>query len=181
MHNEPNTAPMGANMTAFGHTGTGSAFAWCDRDRNLAFAYCTNFQRAEAGIGPRGAAVSVAAGNGKASSAAFDRPPSLIGVPYGGGRRRRRSASLRGLRGVREQPAVLEAWTAARGVPRRVPRLSMRHSLRSPISPRTGEILSGLPVVHFRSSRPQATWAFAALVSALSSIAATLIFIERDR
>jgi CubicO group peptidase (beta-lactamase class C family) len=88
MHNEPNTAPMGANMAAFGHTGTGGAFAWCDRDRNLAFAYCTNFQRAEAGIGPRGAAVSVAAGNGKASSAAFDRPPSLIGVPYGGGRRR---------------------------------------------------------------------------------------------
>jgi CubicO group peptidase (beta-lactamase class C family) len=83
-----NTAPMGANMAAFGHTGTGGAFAWCDRDRNLAFAYCTNFQRAEAGIGPRGAAVSVAAGNGKASSAAFDRPPSLIGVPYGGGRRR---------------------------------------------------------------------------------------------
>jgi len=66
MHNEPNTAPMGANMAAFGHTGTGGAFAWCDRDRNLAFAYCTNFQREGPGIGPRGAAVSVAAGGGKA-------------------------------------------------------------------------------------------------------------------
>jgi len=65
MHNEPNTAPMGANMAAFGHTGTGGAFAWCDRDRNLAFAYCTNFQREGPGIGPRGAAVSVAAGGGK--------------------------------------------------------------------------------------------------------------------
>jgi CubicO group peptidase (beta-lactamase class C family) len=62
MHNEPNTAPMGANMAAFGHTGTGGAFAWCDRDRNLAFAYCTNFQRVGPGIGPRSAAVSVAAG-----------------------------------------------------------------------------------------------------------------------
>jgi hypothetical protein len=30
-----------------------SAFAWCDRDRNLAFAYCTNFQREAQGIGPR--------------------------------------------------------------------------------------------------------------------------------
>jgi CubicO group peptidase (beta-lactamase class C family) len=65
MHNEPNTAPMGENIAAFGHTGTGGAFAWCDRDRNLAFAYCTNFQREAQGIGPRGAALSVAAGGGK--------------------------------------------------------------------------------------------------------------------
>ena len=65
MHNEPNTAPMGENMKAFGHTGTGGAFAWCDRDRNLAFAYCTNFQREGPGIGPRGAALSVAAGGGR--------------------------------------------------------------------------------------------------------------------
>lgn len=65
MHNEPGTAPMGTNMAAFGHTGTGGAFAWCDRGRNLAFAYCTNLQREGTGIGPRGAALSVAAGGGK--------------------------------------------------------------------------------------------------------------------
>lgn len=64
MHNEPDTAPMGENMKAFGHTGTGGAFAWCDRDRNLSFAYCTNFQREGPGIGPRGAALAVAAGGG---------------------------------------------------------------------------------------------------------------------
>jgi CubicO group peptidase (beta-lactamase class C family) len=62
MHNEPNTAPMGTNMAAFGHTGTGGAFAWCDRDRNLAFTYCTNFQRSGPGIGLRSAAMSIAAG-----------------------------------------------------------------------------------------------------------------------
>lgn len=45
MHNEPETAPMGSNPKAFGHTGTGGAFAWCDRDRNMSFAYCTNLQR----------------------------------------------------------------------------------------------------------------------------------------
>ncbi len=65
MHNEPNTAPMGESMKAFGHTGTGGAFAWCDRDRALSFAYCTNFQREGPGIGPRGAALSVAAGGGQ--------------------------------------------------------------------------------------------------------------------
>jgi len=64
MHNEPETAPMGPNLAAFGHTGTGGAFAWCDRERNLAFAYCPNFQREGPGIGPRGAAVAVAAGGG---------------------------------------------------------------------------------------------------------------------
>ena len=64
MHNEPNTVPMGANLTAFGHTGTGGAFAWCDRERNLSFAYCTNFQRNGPGIGPRGAALGGAAGGG---------------------------------------------------------------------------------------------------------------------
>lgn len=64
MHNEPETAPMGPNLEAFGHTGTGGAFAWCDRERNLAFAYCPNFQREGPGIGPRGAAVAVAAGGG---------------------------------------------------------------------------------------------------------------------
>ena len=65
MHNETNTVPMGSNMKAFGHTGTGGAFAWCDRERNLAFAYCTNFQREGPGIGPRGAALGVAAGGGR--------------------------------------------------------------------------------------------------------------------
>lgn len=70
MHNEPETAPMGINMKAFGHTGTGGAFAWCDRERNMAFAYCPNFQREGPGIGPRGASVAVAAGGG--------RPPSWL-------------------------------------------------------------------------------------------------------
>jgi CubicO group peptidase (beta-lactamase class C family) len=65
MHNETGTVPMGANMAAFGHTGTGGAFAWCDRDRNMSFAYCTNFQREGPGIGPRGASLAVAAGGGK--------------------------------------------------------------------------------------------------------------------
>lgn len=64
MHNETETAPMGESRAAFGHTGTGGAFAWCDRARNLSFAYCTNFQREGPGIGPRGSAVSVAAGGG---------------------------------------------------------------------------------------------------------------------
>jgi len=65
MMNEPGTVPMGANMAAFGHTGTGGAFAWADRERNMAFAYCTNFQREGVGIGPRGASLSVAAGGGE--------------------------------------------------------------------------------------------------------------------
>jgi CubicO group peptidase (beta-lactamase class C family) len=64
MHNETGTAPMGVNMSAYGHTGTGGAFAWCDRARNMSFAYCTNFQREGPGIGPRGASLSVAAGGG---------------------------------------------------------------------------------------------------------------------
>jgi CubicO group peptidase (beta-lactamase class C family) len=64
MHNEPKTAPMGPNMTTFGHTGTGGAFAWCDREQNLAFAYCPNLQREGPGIGPRGASVSIAVNGG---------------------------------------------------------------------------------------------------------------------
>ena len=64
MHNETNTLPMGENPAAFGHSGTGGAVAWCDRARNMSFAYCTNFQRTGPGIGPRGAALSVAAGGG---------------------------------------------------------------------------------------------------------------------
>jgi CubicO group peptidase (beta-lactamase class C family) len=68
MHNEIETAPMGPNPEAFGHTGTGGAFAWCDRARNMSFAYCTNLQREGPGIGPRGASVAVAAGGGPAPS-----------------------------------------------------------------------------------------------------------------
>ena len=68
MHNEPDTVPMGVNMAAYGHTGTGGAFAWCDRDRNMSFAYCTNFQREGPGIGPRGAVLTVAAGGGRLPS-----------------------------------------------------------------------------------------------------------------
>ena len=64
MHNETNTLPMGENPAAFGHSGTGGAVAWCDRARNMSFAYCTNFQRTGPGIGARGAALSVAAGGG---------------------------------------------------------------------------------------------------------------------
>jgi CubicO group peptidase (beta-lactamase class C family) len=68
MHNEPDTVPMGENMAAFGHTGTGGAFAWADRARNMSFSYCTNFQREGPGIGPRGASLSVAAGGGRSPS-----------------------------------------------------------------------------------------------------------------
>ncbi|MGN6771507.1 MAG: serine hydrolase domain-containing protein [Rhizobiaceae bacterium] len=64
MHNESETVPMGSNPKAFGHTGTAGAFAWCDRDRNMSFAYCTNFQREGPGIGARGASLAVAAGGG---------------------------------------------------------------------------------------------------------------------
>ena len=64
MHNHTDTVPMGSNMDAYGHTGTGGAFAWCDRERNMSFSYCTNFQREGPGIGPRGAHLSVAAGGG---------------------------------------------------------------------------------------------------------------------
>jgi CubicO group peptidase (beta-lactamase class C family) len=64
MHNEPNTLLMGKNMAAYGHSGTGGAFAWCDRDRNMSFSYCTNFQREGPGIGARGAVLALAAGGG---------------------------------------------------------------------------------------------------------------------
>ncbi len=68
MHNENGTVPMGSNPRAFGHTGTAGAFAWADRDRNMSFAYCTNFQREGPGIGARGASLGVAAGGGPAPS-----------------------------------------------------------------------------------------------------------------
>jgi CubicO group peptidase (beta-lactamase class C family) len=55
---------LGQNMAAYGHSGTGGAFAWCDCDRNIAFSYCTNYQREGAGIGARGAVLALAAGGG---------------------------------------------------------------------------------------------------------------------
>lgn len=64
MHNQPELVPMGANPGAFGHFGTAGAVAWCDRARNLSFAYCTNYQRTSPGIGVRGASLCVAAGGG---------------------------------------------------------------------------------------------------------------------
>jgi CubicO group peptidase (beta-lactamase class C family) len=68
MHNETETVPMGMNMASYGHTGTGGAFAWCDRDRRMSFAYCTNFQREGPGIGARGAVLALAAGGGRKPS-----------------------------------------------------------------------------------------------------------------
>jgi len=68
MHNETETVPMGRNMASYGHTGTGGAFAWCDRDRRMSFAYCTNFQREGPGIGARGAVLALAAGGGSKPS-----------------------------------------------------------------------------------------------------------------
>ena len=64
MHNETSTIPMGDNPAAFGHSGSGGAFTWADRQRRLSFAYCTNFQRQGPGIGERGASLSVAAAGG---------------------------------------------------------------------------------------------------------------------
>ena len=68
MHNDPETGPMGKYMSTFGHTGAGGAIAWCDRKRNMSFAYCPNLQREGPGIGSRGAAVSIAAGGGSIPS-----------------------------------------------------------------------------------------------------------------
>jgi CubicO group peptidase (beta-lactamase class C family) len=68
MQNETETVPMGRNINAFGHTGTGGAFAWADRENNLSYCYVTNFQREGPGIGARSAAPSVAAGGGRKPS-----------------------------------------------------------------------------------------------------------------
>jgi CubicO group peptidase (beta-lactamase class C family) len=68
MQNETETVPMGRNINAFGHTGTGGAFAWADRESNMSYCYVTNFQREGPGIGARSAAPSVAAGGGSAPS-----------------------------------------------------------------------------------------------------------------
>ena len=44
LHNSPPNTPMGSNIKAFGHGGSGGALAFCDRERNMAFGSCTNFQ-----------------------------------------------------------------------------------------------------------------------------------------
>ena len=44
MHNCPPRTPMGSNIKAFGHAGSGGALAFCDRERNMAFGFCTNYQ-----------------------------------------------------------------------------------------------------------------------------------------
>ncbi len=52
-HNSPPYIAMGENMRAFGKLGSGGALGFCDRERNLAFSYCTNFQCEGAGTGIR--------------------------------------------------------------------------------------------------------------------------------
>ena len=51
--NSPPYIPMGTNMRAFGKLGSGGALGFCDRERQLAFSYCTNFQCEGAGVGIR--------------------------------------------------------------------------------------------------------------------------------
>ena len=53
MHNSPPHIPMGENLDAFGHLGSGGALGFCDRERRLSFSYCTNFQCEGAGEGIR--------------------------------------------------------------------------------------------------------------------------------
>jgi CubicO group peptidase (beta-lactamase class C family) len=53
MHNSPPYIPMGTNMQAFGHLGSGGALGFCDRQANLSFSYATNFQCTGAGEGDR--------------------------------------------------------------------------------------------------------------------------------
>ncbi len=52
-HNSPPYIAMGENMKAFGKLGSGGALGFCDRERNIAFSYCTNFQCEGAGTGIR--------------------------------------------------------------------------------------------------------------------------------
>ena len=44
LHNCPPSMPMGPNMKAFGHPGSGGAMAFCDRENNRSFGFCTNIQ-----------------------------------------------------------------------------------------------------------------------------------------
>lgn len=60
-HNSPPFIAMGENMRAFGKLGSGGALGFCDRERNLAFSYCTNFQCEGAGTGIRCRLLSEAA------------------------------------------------------------------------------------------------------------------------
>ncbi|MDH3739648.1 MAG: serine hydrolase, partial [Alphaproteobacteria bacterium] len=60
-HNSPPFIAMGENMRAFGKLGSGGALGFCDRERNLAFSYCTNFQCEGAGTGIRCKLLSEAA------------------------------------------------------------------------------------------------------------------------
>ena len=51
--NKPGWIPMGPNLEAFGHHGSGGALAFADRDRNLAFAAQSNLQCEGDGVGRR--------------------------------------------------------------------------------------------------------------------------------
>jgi len=44
LHNCPPNMPMGPNMKAFGHAGSGGALGFCDRENNHSFGFCTNIQ-----------------------------------------------------------------------------------------------------------------------------------------
>ena len=46
LHNCPPSVPMGTNMKAFGHPGSGGALGFCDIENNRSFGFCTNFQPA---------------------------------------------------------------------------------------------------------------------------------------
>ncbi|MDA1000518.1 MAG: serine hydrolase [bacterium] len=51
--NEPTFMPMGKNMSAFGHPGSGGAVGYADPERRLSFSYSPNFQREGVGMGIR--------------------------------------------------------------------------------------------------------------------------------
>ena len=51
--NSPPHTPMGSNMNAIGHLGSGGALGFADLERGLAFSYCTNFQCEGTGAGVR--------------------------------------------------------------------------------------------------------------------------------
>ena len=59
--NSPYYIPMGDNSASFGKFGSGGAIGFCDREKNLAFSYATNFQCEGAGIGERSRLLTEAA------------------------------------------------------------------------------------------------------------------------